>query len=94
MANGDYRWTGSETAKFASSKGVTRHFCKNCGTPIAFEAEHYPGEIHFYTAGLENTDGFEPTAHVHNDERLHWFEVDDALPRSKAFHESGVSKAE
>ena len=91
MVNENYHWTGKPTAIYESSKGVKRHFCKNCGTPIAFEADRYPGEIHFYTAGLADSDGFEPTGHVHADERLHWFEVDDDLPRSKAFYQDNNS---
>ena len=81
MANENYRWTGKPAAVFHSSPGVRRMFCNQCGTPMAFEADHYPGEIHFYTATLEDSTGFEPTGHVHAGERLHWFDVDDDLPR-------------
>ena len=31
---------------------------------MAFQAEHYPGEIHLYAATLENPQDFEPTFHV------------------------------
>ena len=48
----NYRFTKGETAFYESSPGVRRHFCATCGTPMAFDADHYPEEIHFYLASL------------------------------------------
>ena len=53
-----FRWQvgkqeGTEPAFYPSSQGVKRFFCNQCGTPMAFQAEHYPGEIHLYAATLE-----------------------------------------
>ena len=50
---------------------------------MAYEADRFPGEIHFYTSALEDKSGFEPTGHVHAEERLAWFDVHDTLPRWK-----------
>ena len=81
MANGSWQWTGKIPSVFVSREDVRRHFCSNCGTPIAYESDKYPGEIHFYTAALENTAGFEPRGHVHYDEHLPWFDTSDNLKR-------------
>ena len=61
-----FRWQvgeqeGTEPAFYPSSQGVKRFFCNQCGTPMAFQAEHYPGEIHLYAATLENPEDFKPT---------------------------------
>ena len=55
-----FRWQvdeqeGTEPAFYPSSQGVKRFFCNQCGTPMAFQAEHYPGEIHLYAATLESS---------------------------------------
>jgi hypothetical protein len=60
---------------------VKRHFCDACGTPMAFEADHYKGEIHLYAAGLENPDNFQPKFHVHYDGKLDWLHIADDLPK-------------
>ena len=70
-----FRWQvgeqeGTEPAFYLSSQGVKRFFCNQCGTPMAFQAEHYPGEIHLYAATLENAQDFKPTFHVHYREKL------------------------
>ncbi len=82
----DFRWQvgeqeGTEPAFYPSSQGVKRFFCNQCGTPMAFQAEHYPGEIHLYAATLENPQDFEPTFHVHYREKLSWLHLDDSLHR-------------
>ena len=38
----NFKWLGKATGTYNSSKGVSRHFCRNCGSPIAFEAQKYP----------------------------------------------------
>lgn len=81
VKDGRWRWTGEEPAVFASSPGVRRSFCAACGTPMAYAADRWPGEIHFYAASLDDPNAVEPTAHVHATERLRWVRLDDGLPR-------------
>lgn len=77
----DFEWTGATTGRYKSSPGVTRHFCETCGTPMAFEAQHYAGEIHLYAASLSDPTTFEPKFHVYYDEKLPWLHVSDNLPK-------------
>ena len=78
-----YRYTGLEPAQYESSAGVRRHFCSHCGTPMAFDADRYPHEIHFYLASLEDPEIVTPSSHVHYDERLSWLQIDDDLSKKK-----------
>ena len=83
VASDQARVAGDSLRVYASSPGVRRSFCGTCGSPIAFEADRYPGEIHFYTAALEHPEAAAaaPESHVHEAERIDWFEIGDALPR-------------
>lgn len=80
-----FRWTGAAAATYASSPGVRRRFCPTCGTPMAFEADRYPDEIHLYAATLADPQGFRPRFHVHFAKRLEWLELADDLPRHEGF---------
>ncbi len=71
-------------AAYASSPGVTRSFCGACGTPIAYEAARFPGEIHLYVCTLDEPAAVAPTAHVHVGEQLVWLHLADGLPRYHA----------
>ncbi len=66
---------------YASSPGVTRSFCADCGTPLAYEAERSPGEVHVYISTLDRPQDFVPQIHVHVGEQLPWLRLDDGLPR-------------
>lgn len=81
ISHGKWRWTGAVPAIYASSPGVRRHFCATCGTPMAFEGETWPHEIHFYAASLADPTAFRPTAHVNFNEHLPWVVLDDGLKR-------------
>ena len=56
-------------------------FCRDCGTPIAFEHDKFPHEIHLYAASLENPEDFQPDFHVYWNERLPWLHWSDGLPK-------------
>ena len=77
----DFQWTGSTPAVYESSPGVKRLFCSSCGSPMAFQAERYTGEIHLYAASLENPEDFKPDFHVHSREKLSWLSLQDDLPK-------------
>jgi hypothetical protein len=79
-----FGWTGQMPKRFQSSAGVTRHFCDTCGTPMAFQAEHYAGEIHLYAATLSDPATFAPMFHVHYGSRLPWLHTADNLAKFPA----------
>lgn len=83
-----FEWTGDAPKHYASSEGVKRHFCGTCGSPMAFEAAHYAGEIHLYAASLEQPETFEPKFHVHCKEQLPWVRLDDDLERHQGSFEA------
>lgn len=78
-----FRFTGAAPKVFNSSPGVQRLFCDRCGSPMAFQGERWPGEIHLYAASLEDPEAYCPEAHVHVDEQLSWFDIKDDLPRHR-----------
>ena len=76
-----FRWTGTAPKTYESSKGVYRHSCGNCGSPIGFEADHYAGGMHLYAASLENPLNFQPTFHVNHGSMLPWLNIQDDLKK-------------
>lgn len=76
-----YHHNTGETKSYESSPGVRRRFCGNCGTPLAYDADSYPDEIHLYLVNLEDPERFRPQGHVYTRDQLSWFEVADDLER-------------
>jgi hypothetical protein len=81
VPRGAFRFTGKAPAGYRSSPGVQRLFCADCGTPMAYESDRFPEEIHLYAASLDDPEKFAPQEHVHCAEQLSWFDVRDDLPR-------------
>lgn len=81
VPDGRWRWTGAEPKTFASSPGVTRSFCGTCGAQVAYRADRFPDEIHFYAALLDDRDHYRPTVHVNSAEQVPWIALSDGLPR-------------
>ena len=77
-------YTAGERQMYESSPGVRRRFCGKCGTPLSYEADRFPGEIHLYISTLDEPDRFIPEFHVFYAERIPWFEIADDLPRHRA----------
>jgi len=74
-------WTGARPAEFRSSPGVLRRFCGACGSPVSFEGERWPDEIHLFVPSFDEPETFRPACHVHVDEQLRWLHLADYLPR-------------
>ena len=75
-------WTRGEPAAYASSPKVRRLFCRDCGSPLAYENDDYPGESHLYLAALDaRPDGPTPGRHDFWSERVTWVELCDELPK-------------
>lgn len=66
---------------YASSPGVRRGFCADCGTPLTYESDRCDAEVHFYISVMDLPDKFIPDRHVFYGERLSWLELNDGLPR-------------
>ena len=75
-----FSWRGALPKTYATADGVKRHFCDQCGSPMGFEADHYPGGMHLYAASLENPADFTPTFHVNIESKLPWLALHDDLP--------------
>jgi hypothetical protein len=75
------RFTRGQPKEFASSPGVRRSFCGECGSPIAYRTERRPDIVDLFAGTLAEPALVSPSCHVYAEEQLPWFEVLDDLPR-------------
>lgn len=85
-------WLGYETAavtwekgapkQYASSPGVERGFCANCGTPLCFAGERWAGEIHILAGTLDDPASIAPRAHTFVIDAVPWAHI---APGDKRF---------
>jgi len=73
-------WEG-ERSFYASSPGVRRSFCPTCGTPLTYEADKFPGDVHLYGPTLLDRSLFRPQAHIFWSEHVPWLGGEENLPR-------------
>jgi hypothetical protein len=66
---------------YASSPGVVRRFCPRCGSPVSFESERWPDEVHLFLASFEAPASLQPKGHVFVEEQISWLHLADGLPR-------------
>ncbi|WP_293868795.1 GFA family protein [uncultured Alsobacter sp.] len=76
-----FTWDTGTPAAYASSPGVIRRFCPTCGSPLSYEGDGWPTEVHILAPSLDDPSTVQPRGHVHSGEQLPWFEVDDDLLR-------------
>jgi len=56
-------------------------FCARCGSPLTYENERVPDEVHLLAGALSDPERARATAHVFAGEQLSWFDTADDLPR-------------
>jgi hypothetical protein len=67
-----------------SSTDVRRSFCGDCGSPIAYEGERWPSEIHFFVGLFERPEDLVPQGHAYESEKLPWLHITAESPGKKA----------
>jgi hypothetical protein len=75
------QFTRGQPKEFASSQGVWRSFCGDCGSPVYYRTDRRPDIIDLFAGTLTDPAKLVPQAHVHAVEQLPWLEVLDELPR-------------
>ncbi|MBP0589915.1 GFA family protein [Paraburkholderia sp. LEh10] len=76
-----FRFVDGEPRSFASSKAVLRAFCPDCGTPLTYQHDDFPGEIDISTCSLDVPEQVPPEHHTWMSQKLPWIHVSDALPK-------------
>ncbi len=79
----NFVFTSERPAAFNSSPGVTRKFCRQCGSPIAYQSVARPDQIDIYACTLDDLEDFEPEYHVFWDERVPWLNIEDELEKKE-----------
>ena len=64
----------ADLQRFQSSPQATRSFCGRCGSPLFFQSDRWPGEMHVTLASLDDASGLEPQAHAYWSSRAPWGE--------------------
>lgn len=86
-----FAFTQGAPRHFASSPGVRRGFCGDCGSPLSYENESMPDEVHLYAASLTDPSEVAPSRHVFAAEQVPWLEILDELPRYATTSRGGVA---
>ena len=51
-----YRLDAGEPGAYRSSPGVVRRFCRTCGSPLSYEGDRWPNEIHLLSGSLDDPE--------------------------------------
>lgn len=78
-------WPKQKPQSFASSPGIDRPFCAQCGTRIGYSDADLPGRLYLHIGVLDHPERFRPQWHAFDAQRLDWLTIADGLPRFDGF---------
>lgn len=61
--------------------GVTRWFCRSCGSSLAATYAYLPDQIYVSLGVIDQADALQPQHHAHAGNTLPWLHIHDDLPR-------------
>jgi hypothetical protein len=77
----DFSFIAGSPTSHASSPGVVRTFCNQCGTPLTYQKVAEPGTIDVTTVTLDAADEFAPTMEIWTEHKVSWECVNPSLPQ-------------
>jgi hypothetical protein len=69
------------TSHRTSSRGVTRTFCRQCGSNLQFISDKRPSTLAIALGTLDDDPGIQASLHIFVASKAPWFEITDALPQ-------------
>ena len=75
-------FTGAMPNRYRSDDGVTRSFCGQCGSPVAYQSVGQPGQIHMQLGLFDDLEPLAPRDHSFRNEKVSWLRADEHLPDS------------
>ena len=79
LSRDQFRVTRGVMANFKSSAEIQRGFCRDCGTPLTYEA-HTRGSISVSTGSLDQHSDFPPEVQYGTEAREPWFQSLFTIP--------------
>jgi len=73
--------TKGSPAVVHSSPGVSRGFCRDCGSSLTYEIERRAGDIDIIATSLDDPAAVRPRSHVWVEDKQPWVTIGDDLPR-------------
>ena len=84
-----FRLLRGQPTYYASSPGARRAFCGRCGSPLFYESDSTPDEVHLLAGTLATPEAVRPLGHVFTIDQLPWFDSADPLPRYEKTRRDG-----
>jgi hypothetical protein len=76
-----FQLSGREHLKwYRDTEASQRAFCTNCGSPMLFMADRWPGDVHVTRACIFTDVEIAPRAHLSFDHHVGWVSIGDSLP--------------
>ena len=75
--------------RYASSPGVTRTFCRRCGSTLQFISDKNADALEIALGVLDGDPGVRATHHIFVASKAPWFEITDGLPQYAASSKAG-----
>ena len=72
-------FTGAMPNRYSTPDGVTRRFCGQCGSPISFEIDSRPDEVHLHLGLFDDLEQTVPQNHSFIEEKPSWLHADEHL---------------
>ena len=74
-----------ELTVYESMPGKTKHFCRNCGSPIASKNAADPDNVRVRIGTIESSIAERPMAHIFATSKADWEEICDDLPQYPSY---------
>lgn len=78
-----FEWLDGTPKRFASSPGVERTFCGECGTPLTYQRKETPAEIDLMVGTFDDAAPFGPIDQTWTEHQLPWWDKLGNLPKFK-----------
>jgi hypothetical protein len=75
-------FSGAMPNRYSSDDGVTRSFCGQCGSPVAYQSTDQANQIHMHLGLFDDLQPLVPQDHSFLNEKVSWLHADEHLPES------------